>query len=181
MGIRGELFSTRVSCEGRTYFFNVKQNRMGDVFLSIVESKPTEPETFDRRSIVVFGSDVKPFIKAFQTALSFMEKPKEAAKPLSFHPADPMPPRRMPKRIKMSEPAADATGQGDPSDGAGEAKTGLTADSALGGMSSGAATGHDQPAGILPEKKRRIVVKRAKQGAGKSPESDGKDSLPGSD
>jgi len=27
MGIRGELFSTRFSCEGRTYFFNVKEKQ----------------------------------------------------------------------------------------------------------------------------------------------------------
>ena len=73
MGIRGELFSTRVSTEGRTYFFNVKENRMGDVFLTIVESKPTETENFDRRSIVVFKDDVKTFLKAFQGALSYME------------------------------------------------------------------------------------------------------------
>ncbi|HUW41476.1 MAG TPA: DUF3276 family protein [Rectinemataceae bacterium] len=75
MGIRGELFSTRVSTEGRTYFFNVKENRMGDVFLTIVESKPTEAENFERRSIVIFRDNVKDFLAAFQNALSFMEKP----------------------------------------------------------------------------------------------------------
>jgi len=75
MGIRGELFSTRVSCEGRTYFFNVKENRMGDVFLTIVESKPTEADNFERRSIVVFRDDVKDFLKAFQGALGYLEKP----------------------------------------------------------------------------------------------------------
>lgn len=74
MGIRGELFSSRFACEGRTYFFNVKQNRMGDVFLSIVESKPSEGESFDRRSIVVFGEDMEGFLKTFQGALKFMDK-----------------------------------------------------------------------------------------------------------
>jgi hypothetical protein len=29
MGIRGELFSTKVMLPNRTYFFNVKENRMG--------------------------------------------------------------------------------------------------------------------------------------------------------
>ena len=75
MGIRGELYSTRVSTEGRTYFFNVKENRMGDVFLTIVESKPTEADNFDRRSIVIFRDDMRDFLKAFQGALSFLEKP----------------------------------------------------------------------------------------------------------
>lgn len=74
MGIRGELFSTRFVCDGRTYFFNVKQNRTGDVFLSIVESKPSEGESFDRRSIVVFGEHMDGFLKAFQSALKFIEK-----------------------------------------------------------------------------------------------------------
>lgn len=74
MGIRGELFSTRFACDGRTYFFNVKQNRNGDVFLSIVESKPSEGESFDRRSIVVFGEHMDGFLKSFQSALKYIDK-----------------------------------------------------------------------------------------------------------
>lgn len=74
MGIRGELFSTRFACDSRTYFFNVKQNRNGDVFLSIVESKPSEGESFDRRSIVVFGEQMEGFLKSFQSALKFIDK-----------------------------------------------------------------------------------------------------------
>lgn len=74
MGIRGELFSTRFTCEGRTYFFNVKENRNGDIFLSVVESKPTETETFDRRSIVVFQENMEGFMRAMRTAAGYMEK-----------------------------------------------------------------------------------------------------------
>ncbi len=87
MGIRGELFSTRVTCNGRTYFFNVKENRIGDMFLTVVESKPTEAETFERRSVVVFREDMADFVKAFQGALSFMEKPEAAKKTINFSPA----------------------------------------------------------------------------------------------
>jgi len=94
MGIRGELFSTKMTCEGRTYFFNVKQNTRGDVFLSIVESKPTEAETFDRRSIVVFRDDMRGFLKAFQTTLGFMEKPGTTPVTMNYSPEDPPPPRR---------------------------------------------------------------------------------------
>ena len=86
MGIRGELFSTRVSCNGRTYFFNVKENRMGDMFLTVVESKATESETFERRSVVVFREDLQDFVKAFQGALSFMEKPEQPKKTLAYAP-----------------------------------------------------------------------------------------------
>ncbi|MEJ5185064.1 MAG: DUF3276 family protein [Rectinemataceae bacterium] len=74
MGIRGELFSTKFNCEGRTYFFNVKQNRNGDLFLTVVESKPTETETFDRRSIVVFNENLEGFMRALRTAAGYMEK-----------------------------------------------------------------------------------------------------------
>jgi len=81
MGIRGELFSTRVTCEGRTYFFNVKENRLGDLFLTIVESKPTEAENFDRRSVVVFRDDMGKFIHAFQGALDFIQAGKTGSKP----------------------------------------------------------------------------------------------------
>ncbi|MCI7545616.1 MAG: DNA-binding protein, partial [Treponema porcinum] len=33
MGARGELFTTEVYLDNRSYFFNVKENRTGDVFL----------------------------------------------------------------------------------------------------------------------------------------------------
>ena len=79
MGIRGELYSTRVGCEGRTYFFNVKENRMGDMFLTVVESKPNESEGFERRSVVIFREDLPQFLKAFQGALDFMAAPPEGA------------------------------------------------------------------------------------------------------
>jgi hypothetical protein len=39
MGIRGELYTNQVNLDNRSYFFNVKENRNGDVFLQIVESK----------------------------------------------------------------------------------------------------------------------------------------------
>jgi hypothetical protein len=107
MGIRGELFSTRVGCEGRTYFFNVKENRMGDMFLTVVESKPTETEGFERRSVVIFRDDVADFLKAFQGALDFMSKGETAPKALNYAPAD----AGKPKRSKTPEGFA---GESDP-------------------------------------------------------------------
>lgn len=113
MGIRGELFSTKVSCEGRTYFFNVKENRMGDPFLTIVESKPTETETFERRSIVIFRENMKDFLKAFQSTLAYLEKEgAQAPRALRFEPEDGAPPprsraKRAPEgEAGASEPAA---------------------------------------------------------------------------
>lgn len=83
MGVRGELFSTRISCDGRTYFFNVKENRMGDLFLTVVESKPTELGDFDRRSIVIFQDNAAEFVAAFQKSLDVMKEasPSDRSKP----------------------------------------------------------------------------------------------------
>ena len=63
MGIRGELFTTQIPVENRTYFFNVKENRLGDVFLQIVESKNTDGAGFDRHAIVVFQDEMQTFLQ----------------------------------------------------------------------------------------------------------------------
>ena len=78
MGARGEIFSTRATSGKRTYFFNVKENRHGDVFLNIVESKRSEEnEDFERHSLVVFVEDLDGFMEGFTRALSFMKERKE--------------------------------------------------------------------------------------------------------
>jgi hypothetical protein len=74
MGIRGELFSTRVLLPNRTYFFNVKENRMGDLYLNIVESKNKETGGFDRQSVILFAEDLREFLKGFDESLRVLEK-----------------------------------------------------------------------------------------------------------
>jgi hypothetical protein len=75
MGIRGELFSTRVMLENRTYFFNVKENRTGDLYLNIVESKNREAAAgFDRQSVILFAEDLQDFLRGFDESLRVMEK-----------------------------------------------------------------------------------------------------------
>ncbi len=74
MGVRGELFSAKVPLKNRSYFFNVKENRLGDLFMTVVESKPSEGEGFDRHQIVLFADDVQEFLKGFDTSLRFIEK-----------------------------------------------------------------------------------------------------------
>lgn len=74
MGVRGELFSTKLATDKRTYFFNVKENRYGDVFLNIVESKKHASEGFERQSVIVFNEDMKEFVAEFQKALDFLKK-----------------------------------------------------------------------------------------------------------
>jgi hypothetical protein len=74
MGLRGELFSTRVILQNRTYFFNVKENRMGDLYLNIVESKNRETGGFDRQSVILFADDLQEFLKGFDESLRVLEK-----------------------------------------------------------------------------------------------------------
>ena len=74
MGIRGELFSTKIILPNRTYFFNVKENRMGDLYLNVVESKNKETGGFDRQSVILFADDLQEFLKGFDESLRVMEK-----------------------------------------------------------------------------------------------------------
>ncbi|MDR2419307.1 MAG: DUF3276 family protein [Treponema sp.] len=74
MGVRGEVFSTKVQLANRTYFFNVKENRMGDLYLNIVESKNRETGGFERQSLVLFADDLSEFLSGFEESLRVMEK-----------------------------------------------------------------------------------------------------------
>ena len=73
MGIRGEVFSSKTSVGKRTYFFNVKENRHGDLFLNIVESKKHDGTGFERHSVIVFNEDLESFVDEFQKAVQFMQ------------------------------------------------------------------------------------------------------------
>ncbi|MFW6215768.1 MAG: DUF3276 family protein [Alkalispirochaetaceae bacterium] len=75
MGKRGELFSTKLdsSNERRSYFFNVKENRTGDLFLSIVESKKQNEASWERHQVVVFEEDFSQFMKALEGVMKRIE------------------------------------------------------------------------------------------------------------
>ena len=81
MSIRGELFTTQVLLDNRSYFFNVKENRAGDVFLQIVESKKGDGADFDRHPISIFAEDMQKVLAGLDDSLKFIEKErKERAK-----------------------------------------------------------------------------------------------------
>jgi len=80
MGIRGEIFSSKASTGKRTYFFNIKENRHGDLFLNMVESKKHGETSFERHSIIVFDEDLEVFLKEFTEAVNFMKKNKNPKK-----------------------------------------------------------------------------------------------------
>jgi len=77
MGIRGEVFSTKTSTGKRTYFFNIKENRHGDLFLNMVESKKQLDSSFERHSMIVFEEDLETFMDGLTQAVEFLRKDKK--------------------------------------------------------------------------------------------------------
>ena len=77
MGVRGELFTTQVVLDNRSYFFNVKENRTGDVFLQVVESKSRNGEDYDRHAICIFAEDMQKFFKGLDDSVSFIDKERK--------------------------------------------------------------------------------------------------------
>lgn len=80
MGIRGEVFSTKTSTGKRTYFFNIKENRHGDLFLNMVESKKQLDSSFERHSMIVFEEDLETFMEGLNQAVEFLRKDKTERK-----------------------------------------------------------------------------------------------------
>ena len=77
MGARGELFTTQIFLDNRSYFFNVKENRTGDVFLQIVESKNRDGVEPDRHQIAIFAEDMQKFLQGLEKSLDFVEKDRK--------------------------------------------------------------------------------------------------------
>jgi hypothetical protein len=137
MGIRGEIYSTTVGLPNRTYFFNVKENRLGDLYLNIVESKNKDSGGFERQSVILFADDLAEFLKGFDDSLRALEK-------------------------AMKEKRRGAPREAGSRDGAGGKRPGTAA--AEGGdwkkrRGGGAKPGADTPAG---RGDRKIVVRKRK-------------------
>ena len=106
MGVRGEIFSTKVLLPNRTYFFNVKENRMGDLYLNVVESKNRESGGFDRQSVILFADDMQAFLKGFDESLRVMEKAVREKRRV-------VPPKQFEKTRKPGETPRGKPGFGD--------------------------------------------------------------------
>lgn len=114
MGIRGELFTTQVSAENRTYFFNVKENTKGDVFLQVVESKASEGLGFDRHAVVVFEDEMRTFLQGLDKCIEFIEKNrKEKAKAKRIADAKKSAGEKNDKPVKPRSAAGKAAGKKD--------------------------------------------------------------------
>jgi hypothetical protein len=78
MGQRGEVFSWKVPSEGegRSYFLNVKENRRGDLYLTIVESKRHGETDFERHQVLVFEEDLNELRKGLDRVFEFIDGTK---------------------------------------------------------------------------------------------------------
>lgn len=76
MGQRGEVFSWKVPSvnDGRSYFLNVKENRKGDLYLTIVESKKHGETDFERHQVLVFEEDMAELKKGLDRVFEFLAK-----------------------------------------------------------------------------------------------------------
>jgi hypothetical protein len=160
MGIRGELFSTKVLLENRTYFFNVKENRLGDLYLNIVESKNRDSGGFDRQSVVLFAEDLTEFLKGFDESLRVLEKAEREKRRSKIKAGDE---RKSRTREDTEEPRSGGRPSGNPGAGAafGPARPkvklkGRTKDpsNAGKGKSGASSRNREKPA-------KRVVVKRS--------------------
>ena len=75
---REDLFSQAVRAGKRTYFFDVKETRNGQQYLTITESKKrfnSEDGKFfyEKHKIFLYNEDFEKFSNGLQTAISFIE------------------------------------------------------------------------------------------------------------
>ena len=79
-----ELYSQVIPAGKRRYFFDVKETRGGDKFITITESRKlfdnkTGEFYYDKNKMFLYKEDFEKFRKGFENALSFIETGVEPA------------------------------------------------------------------------------------------------------
>ena len=71
MKLRGEIYSDKYNTSNgrRTYFFNIKKNREGSLFLNLVESMKKFDGRFDRQEIVIYEEHIEEFRETFNRVI----------------------------------------------------------------------------------------------------------------
>lgn len=70
---QNEIYSVKMRAGSRTYFLNVKEDKRGELYLVIKESKPN-PEGNDVHRVMVFEEDFPKFIRGMKDVLEFIKK-----------------------------------------------------------------------------------------------------------
>ena len=76
------LFSSTVKAGRRTYFFDVKETRAGEKYLTITESKKfTNQETgdvkFEKHRVFLYQEDFEEFVGSMNESLDFIKNESE--------------------------------------------------------------------------------------------------------
>jgi hypothetical protein len=77
MGLRGEIYSTKVVGDRRVFFLNVKEDRNGNYFLNVVETKKEDEVNTSRHQIIIYEEEIDEFIAEFQKASKLVQKQRE--------------------------------------------------------------------------------------------------------
>lgn len=70
-----EIYSKKISCGKRTYFFNLKKQDTGTLFIDIVESQfKRETDRHQRIRMVIFEDHIDSFLDALRETAEEMKK-----------------------------------------------------------------------------------------------------------
>lgn len=77
---REEIYAVPVRAGRRTYFFDVKETRQGDYYLTLTESKKVFDNEgnsrFEKHKIFLYKEDFEKFQDGFTEAVNFVKKSK---------------------------------------------------------------------------------------------------------
>jgi hypothetical protein len=145
--------------QNRTYFFNVKENRLGDLYLNIVESKNKESGGFDRQSVILFADDLQDFLKGFDESLRIMEKAVREQR--RGRRSEAKEDGGGPERQKRPAPEEAGTKPGKRPGGRTYIRAGTAGGQTAGKKRDGRTGGRDKPSRSGPEPERRFIVKKS--------------------
>lgn len=70
---RNEVYSKKVRAGKRTYFFDVKEDRDGDFYLIITESKKKFDDGFVKNKLFLYKEDFNKFSEAFTETVNYIK------------------------------------------------------------------------------------------------------------
>jgi hypothetical protein len=75
---REEIYSVSIRAGKRTYFFDVKETRQGDFYLTITESKKVFDKDgnshFEKHKVFLYKEDFEKFINGYDEAVSYIKE-----------------------------------------------------------------------------------------------------------
>ncbi|MDR2836118.1 MAG: PUR family DNA/RNA-binding protein [Bacteroidales bacterium] len=77
---KNEVYSTAVKAGSRTYFFDVRENRKGDLFFTICESRKVYDDfgniNYEKSKIYLYQDAFKNFINGYENVIEYIKKHK---------------------------------------------------------------------------------------------------------